>query len=126
MAPMPATAAGTADPTARNLEATATPHVLPSAERATIEKVMAGNPSRTSFVVAAMPTSSDDVPRGDRERRGAATRGTGPGHPEVAGPGHPGTGWGVVPECGGRITFRGSPWGDLGTTPGVGFEGGLR
>ena len=34
------TAAGTADPTARNLEATATPQDSPSAERATIEKVM--------------------------------------------------------------------------------------
>ena len=41
IAPMPATAAGTAEPTARNLEATATPHDSPSAERATIEKVMA-------------------------------------------------------------------------------------
>src|SRR6478672_241345 len=40
MAPTPATAAGTADPTARNLEATATPHDSPSADRATIEKVM--------------------------------------------------------------------------------------
>src|SRR6478735_5997166 len=42
MAPTPATAAGTAEPTARNLEATATPQDSPSAERATIEKVMIG------------------------------------------------------------------------------------
>src|SRR5213592_699745 len=41
MAPSPATAAGTALPTARNLEATATPQDSPSADRATIEKVMA-------------------------------------------------------------------------------------
>ena len=39
-APMPATAAGTTDPTARNFEATATPHDSPSSERATMEKVM--------------------------------------------------------------------------------------
>src|SRR5690349_19160773 len=41
MAPTPATAAGTAEPTARNFDATATPHDSPSADRATIEKVMA-------------------------------------------------------------------------------------
>jgi hypothetical protein len=41
MAPMPATAAGTTEPTARNLEATATPQDSPSSERATIEKVTA-------------------------------------------------------------------------------------
>src|SRR3954469_6860072 len=40
MAPTPATAAGTAEPTARNFDATATPHDSPSADRATIEKVM--------------------------------------------------------------------------------------
>ena len=40
-APIPATAAGTGEPTARNLEATATPQDSPSSERATIEKVMA-------------------------------------------------------------------------------------
>jgi hypothetical protein len=40
MAPTPAAAAGTADPTARNLEATATPHDSPSSDRATIENVM--------------------------------------------------------------------------------------
>src|SRR3954453_14183580 len=42
MAPTPATAAGTAEPTARNFDATATPHDSPSADLATIEKVMAG------------------------------------------------------------------------------------
>ena len=41
MAPTPATAAGTADPTARNFDATATPHDSPSADLATIENVMA-------------------------------------------------------------------------------------
>jgi hypothetical protein len=39
IAPIPATAAGTAAPTARNFEATATPQDSPSAERATIENV---------------------------------------------------------------------------------------
>src|SRR3954452_5973621 len=48
MAPTPATAAGTAEPTARNLEATATPHDSPSAERATIEKVMRRTLARDS------------------------------------------------------------------------------
>ena len=42
IAPTWATAAGTAAPTARNLEATATPHDSPSADRATMEKVMDG------------------------------------------------------------------------------------
>src|SRR6476646_3737878 len=42
MAPTCATAAGTTAPTARNLEATATPHDSPSVERATMENVMAG------------------------------------------------------------------------------------
>src|SRR3954452_859187 len=41
IAPTPATAAGTAEPTARNFDATATPHDSPSADRATIENVMA-------------------------------------------------------------------------------------
>lgn len=41
MAPTPAAAAGTAEPTARNLEATATPQDSPSSDRATIEKVIA-------------------------------------------------------------------------------------
>src|SRR5262249_43329863 len=40
--PTPACAAGTAAPTARNLDATATPYCWPSADRAAIEKVMAG------------------------------------------------------------------------------------
>ena len=40
----PATAAGTAAPTARNLEATATPQDSPSVERATMENVMAREP----------------------------------------------------------------------------------
>src|SRR3954465_3782801 len=50
-APMPATAAGTTEPTARNFDATATPHDSPSADRATIEKVMAAplGPRRASI-----------------------------------------------------------------------------
>src|SRR6476659_8855115 len=40
MAPTCATAAGTTAPTARNFEATATPHDSPSVERATMENVM--------------------------------------------------------------------------------------
>ena len=40
MAPTPATAAGTAEPTARNFEATAIPQDSPSADLATIENVM--------------------------------------------------------------------------------------
>src|SRR6478609_8046783 len=46
MAPIPATAAGTADPTARNLEATATPQDSPSSDLATIENVMGRNIAR--------------------------------------------------------------------------------
>jgi len=37
---MPATAAGTTEPTARNFDATATPQESPSSLRATMEKVM--------------------------------------------------------------------------------------
>jgi hypothetical protein len=44
---MPATAAGTAEPTARNLDATAMPQDWPSSERATIEKVMGANGMRS-------------------------------------------------------------------------------
>src|SRR5689334_18797529 len=42
IAPTPAAAAGTAEPTARNFEATATPHDSPSSDRATMENVMDG------------------------------------------------------------------------------------
>src|SRR4051794_33793167 len=58
MAPIPATAAGTALPTARNLDATATPHDSPSAERATIEKVM-----RPSLVPCARSRCAVGAPR---------------------------------------------------------------
>src|SRR4051812_32523147 len=72
MAPTPATAAGTADPTARNLEATATPHDSPSVERATIENVMAatlaGPPRRSRRRVSAV-TRPGDRAAGSRHAR---------------------------------------------------------
>src|SRR4051794_41804669 len=55
MAPTPATAAGTAEPTARNFDATATPHDSPSADRATIEKVMAATLGRRRASIWNVP-----------------------------------------------------------------------
>ena len=63
MAPTPATAAGTADPTARNFEATATPHDSPSADLATIENVIARTLAMTARPACPQPElQSDDRP----------------------------------------------------------------
>src|SRR4051812_45688466 len=93
MAPTPATAAGTAEPTARNFDATATPHDSPSEDRATIEKVMvrtiasARSDTRLPRTTLEAGQSSGAAPAGlplggpssavrdrDRDRRGRQRR----------------------------------------------------
>src|SRR3954471_24777064 len=69
MAPTPATAAGTADPTARNFDATATPHDSPSADLATIENVMArtiASRTETAPTDTPLPSTAVEVPQSVR------------------------------------------------------------
>src|SRR5689334_11474514 len=80
-APTPAIAAGTAEPTARNLDATATPHDSPSADRPTMEKVMPPPYAGVDRVLRGSPSCpirpTATLFRGRRLRRGALLRGRG-------------------------------------------------
>ena len=91
IAPMPATAAGTTEPTARNFEATATPQDSPSSERATIEKVMARHATRErAGVLAGRRGPHWIVPMtryGDRHASGSADRRRGLPRPQRRHPG---------------------------------------